>query len=96
MAATGGDAWNLGRADTFAWSPDSKELVTSVPGKAALGTVDLTGLRHPFAMKGLEAGDGTPQWSPDGKHIAFTGIEPSGYQGVYVINEDGGGRRRVG
>ena len=96
MAATGGEAWNLGRADTFAWSPDSKELVTSVPGDPALGTVDLTGLRHPFALKGLEAGDGTPQWSPDGKQIAFTGIEPSGYQGVYVINEDGGGRRRVG
>jgi hypothetical protein len=34
------------------------ELVTSVPGDLALGTVDLSGLPHPFAMKGLEDGGG--------------------------------------
>ena len=40
--------------------------------------------------------DSGPAWSPDGKRIVFAGYRPRfRYKGVYVVNRDGSGLRRL-
>jgi Tol biopolymer transport system component len=95
VSVDGGQAYNLGRADDFSWSPDSSQLAfTTEDDDGTIGTVDLSGSRHVFSIGRLRVGVGTPQWSPDLKHLAFTGL-PGRATSVYVIGADGGGLRRL-
>ena len=84
----------------FSWSPDSKRLAVVIGGgtTAALATIDLSGHRRQLDLGMGVAPLSTPQWSPDGKQIAFTG-RASAHSGtrvdVYIIGADGRGLRRL-
>ena len=72
------------------WSPDGSELAFA---RAESGTrpalwvmrADASGRRRVTAKPGWE-----PAWSPDGSRIAFASDD-----GIYVVNPDGGGLRRL-
>jgi serine/threonine protein kinase/Tol biopolymer transport system component len=36
-----------------------------------------------------------PRWSPDGKHIAFSGLTPGKNWNIFLISEDGGGPEKL-
>jgi hypothetical protein len=44
---------------------------------------------------GCACGSFDPAWSPDGREIAFAGIDLFGNQDIYVVNIDSGAIRRV-
>ena len=56
-----------------------------------------TGLRRGITRSWNEIqNDSGPAWSPDGKRIVFAGYRPRfRYKGVYVVNRDGSGLRRL-
>jgi Tol biopolymer transport system component len=80
---------------TFSWSPGSQTLayVTST----RVGTTDLSGRVATFAIPGLRPHLDSPEWSPDGKTIAFSAIEKGADLDlrVYLIGDDGAGLRRI-
>lgn len=79
----------------FSWSPNSSDLAYATDLK--LGTVDLAGTRTAFSLTNLRPTQDTPQWSRDGKSIAFSAIpnQPDSGPRVYVINADGSSLRRI-
>ena len=79
----------------YSWSPDSKTL--AYVSDTGAGTVGLTGARTRFSLPGLHPDLHTPQWSPDGKTVAFGTIrngDDLGYR-IYLIGADGAGLRRI-
>jgi TolB protein len=89
-----------GLAGEPAWSPDGTKLLYAKsslqPGAVEvtqLWTINANGSDNRRIYQGLSPGGGWPLpfWSPDGKHIAV-----ATNAGVYVMNADGSGVRRVG
>jgi len=80
---------------SFAWSPNSEQLVYARSTK--VGTVDLTGHNASFAIPGLRPDVNTPQWSTDGKSVAFSAVKRGDDLDirVYLIGADGSGLRRL-
>jgi len=80
---------------TFSWSPNSQSLAYVT--RARVGTTDLSGHVATFVTPGLRPNLNTPQWSPDGKSIAFSAIKKGADLDlrIYLINDDGAGLRRV-
>jgi Tol biopolymer transport system component len=80
---------------SFAWSPDSTRLAYASSTK--VGTVDLAGHKTTFALPGLRPDVNTPQWSPDGKSVAFSAVKRSDDLDIraYVVGADGTGLRRL-
>jgi Tol biopolymer transport system component len=80
---------------SFAWSSDSTTLAYARSRK--VGTVDLAGHNTTFAIPGLRPDLNTPQWSPDGKSIAFSAIKKGEDLDIraYVVAADGSGLRRL-
>lgn len=80
---------------SYSWSPDATALVFVTD--TTLGIVDLFGAVTTYPLPGLRPGANTPQWSPDGRSIAFTAIRRTADTDVrvYVIGADGTGLRRV-
>ena len=77
-------------------SPDGKSIVyTSFSGSAGdivRSRIDGTGVTP--LLEGTQD-DGAPEWSPDGKRIAFERGETSiSTVDVYVMNKDGSGRKQ--
>ena len=95
---------------TPAWSPDGREMAfarcrrySSSPPRCAqdlfvIGTVG-SGSRRLTRTERLS--EVAPAWSPDGSRIAFVTLAPidalelQGKEGVYVVNRDGSGAKRV-
>jgi TolB protein len=90
-----------------AWSPDGRtiafERLTRITDEFVTGTIWLMNpdgsnprrLTEPPQVLGyLGARDGMPDWSPDGRLIAFT-RSYRGRRDIYVIHPDGTGLRRL-
>lgn len=83
----------------FGWSPDGTRL--AYIGRSAAGTgeqasalyVAETDGTHATAITALDFLD-TLSWSPDGQQIAFS-YARNGDSGIYVIDSDGSGQRRL-
>lgn len=82
-------------AASFSWAPGSRRLAY-VTG-TRVGTVDLSGRRTTFPIPGLRPSLDAPQWSPDGRTIAFSAIGKGADRDlrVYLIDDDGSGLRRI-
>jgi Tol biopolymer transport system component len=88
------------------WSPNGRKIAFD-SDRGDPDTADATPINDIFTMNadgsgvtnltGSKSFNGDAGWSPDGKMIAFdsdAGSPPSG-QGIYVMDADGGHRRRV-
>jgi dipeptidyl aminopeptidase/acylaminoacyl peptidase len=74
------------------WSRDGSLLV--VGASDGIYAIKMDGSGSHRLTRGLF--DAEPVWSPDGKYIAFTRVEPIlGPNSVYVMNADGTGIRRL-
>src|SRR3954451_18765240 len=83
-----GDSVRLGRRDEPAWSPvDDRLLVVRD------GAIVLTRAVPGATATVLTASGAAPEWSPDGKAIAFTRYPAR--QGVWRMRADGGHARRL-
>jgi dipeptidyl aminopeptidase/acylaminoacyl peptidase len=85
-------AGDPGPFSSLEWSPDGTELVYDADGDIWAKPLDGRPARRLAALDGLDHG---ATWSPDGSRIAFvhsSGTDP----GVYVVERDGSGLRRVG
>jgi len=95
------------RASDPVWTPDGKHLILSANRHANYELEPLDTEVYEFAvadgavraLTSRKGPDNTPQVSPDGKLIAYTGFDDR-YQGyqvtqLYVMNRDGSGSRPV-
>lgn len=88
VAAPPGQAWDgdISADGSVVYGSDvsgSYELWVGRPGQAPVRLTRFTG-SYLFS----------PKWSPDGREVAFIGVQ-DGRTDVYVVRADGGGQRRV-
>jgi TolB protein len=104
------ETWpDVGELADITWSPDGREIAFSrgaTHNDIYAAKVDGTGERRlthgPARMKhagGKPIHNLAPDWSPDGKKIAFWRVGDQGIPtpeaGLYVMNADGSGQRRL-
>jgi TolB protein len=83
-----------------AFSPDGRYLAVTLAEAAGddsvqhIWVLDLRDGRNWKITAALKAGGSMPQWSPDGKLIAFVSAA-TGYQEIYIMYADGSGVRQV-
>jgi Tol biopolymer transport system component len=96
VRADGSGLRRLTAGSSPAWAPDGVRLVLSK--KTARGAdvyvirSDARGLRR---LTQTAAAESEPEWSPDGRSIAFVRSARTGSAYVYVMRPGGGGVRRV-
>jgi TolB protein len=73
-----------------AWSPAGRKIAFNSGDGASLYVINATG-----SGERRLAGGQQPAWSPDGRRIAFTRYVGLARYGVWVINADGTGRKRL-
>ena len=103
MRSDGGGVHRLtadGASSSPAWSPDGTRIAVAreTPGNADIYLMDPDGT-HVTNLTNDPLREYTPAWSPDGTRIAFTGYSagpPPSPDGLYVMNADGTGIRRIG
>jgi Tol biopolymer transport system component/predicted Ser/Thr protein kinase len=79
------------------WSPDGKSLIYSElrQGTTALSWLPLSGERKPYPFRQSNFNEGYPQFSPNGKWVAYCSDE-SGEDKIYVVPFPGpGGKWQV-
>ena len=93
-----------GPANEFdpSWSPDGSRVAfrsAPHPGASDIGVSDIwvvnadgTGAKN--LTRHAQAGNWSPAWSPDGRHIAYYS-EEGGHPGLYLMGTDGGHRTRI-
>ncbi len=99
----GGKQKKVSDSDTqksqLAWSPDAKALLYAASDKKlhkyTLATEKTTAVAQGEVIGFGGAAVNNPQWSPDGKWIAYTKMDPSLLPHVYVVSADGGIERRI-
>jgi Tol biopolymer transport system component/DNA-binding winged helix-turn-helix (wHTH) protein len=80
-------------------SPDGKRIVFAWDGEAKGGFhiyVASASGGGATPITSQAASDGSPVWSPDGREIAFLRDSGSGTAGVWLIQPDGSGARKLG
>jgi TolB protein len=77
-----------------AWSPEGDLIafVSRIDGRFQICTVDPFGVTTTTLTE--EGNNEYPGWSPDGMHIVFSSTG-GGDSGIYIMNRDGSGKRRV-
>ncbi len=83
-------------SSTSSWSPDSKYLVFAARAQGGDDIVIFDPIRRK-AVRRIRvelSGLSSPVYSPDGKQLAFTGME-GGLSDLYVVNADGTGLRQL-
>ncbi len=81
-----GDIWMSSQ-----WSPDGTQIASGYYGDIRVVNTDGTGTRN---LTEGPASDFLPQWSPDGKRIAFVS-DRAGNDDIYVMNADGTAVQRL-
>jgi TolB protein len=78
------------------WSPDGSRLAFSGAGTQGRRDVYVIALNgnHPVDLTGDSGAEGAPAWSPDGRQLAFWSDREGGGD-LYVVDQDGGGLRRL-
>jgi TolB protein len=77
----------------IAWSPDSRFVAYSratPPGVDHSWVLAIDGSGAPVDLGAFSDGSWGPTWAPDGQHLAL-----AAEQGLWVVNRDGTGRRRL-
>src|SRR5467141_3816369 len=79
-----------------AFSPDSRYFAIAAKRKDRddLVILDVTRGREERRIRVGLSGLQTPQWSPDGQRLVFTGFN-NGFTDLYIINRDGTGLRQL-
>src|ERR1041384_7608580 len=79
-----------------AFSPDGRYFAIAAKRKNRddLGVLDVKKNREDRRIQVGLSGLQTPQWSPDGQQLVFTGFH-NGFTDLFVINRDGTGMRRL-
>lgn len=80
-------------ADGLAYHGDAGERP---PGVLYVMNADGTGLKKLSTMVGDAESQGSPEWSPDGKQIAFDEFTGRSDTQMFLINADGSGQRVLG
>jgi TolB protein len=77
-----------------AWSPEGDLIafVSRIDGRFQICTVDPFGITTTILTE--DGNNEHPGWSPDGMHIVFSSTA-GGNSGIYIMNRDGNGKRRV-
>jgi hypothetical protein len=81
---------------TFPWSPDGAAVAVDagVAGQFGLVLVPLQGAPYVLAPERLFS-PSRLAWSPEGDRLAYVAWDAADTLGVFLINIDGGGRRRL-
>ena len=85
-------------ATAIQWSPDGSRIAFRTARQpSSIVVIDADG-RHPVTVSGGGAVVANDQlsWSPDGRQLVFSSLEPSGGGSLYVAAVDGSGVRRLG
>src|SRR6266853_1067912 len=79
-----------------AFSPDGHSFAIAAKRKDRddLVILDVTRGREERRIRVGLSGLQTPQWSPDGRRLVFTGFN-NGFTDLYIINRDGTGQRQL-
>src|SRR6266481_3631382 len=79
-----------------AFSPDGHSFAIAAKrkGRDDLVILDVTRGREERRIRVGLSGLQTPQWSPDGRRLVFTGFN-NGFTDLYIINRDGTGLRQL-
>jgi Tol biopolymer transport system component len=92
---TGLDSLRSDAAGGLRWSPDGSAILyttTSHPGTLAIVHPDGTGFRQLAGMSGADLLE--PEWSPDGRQIAFV-RQTSSCEQLWVMDADGSHQQRL-
>jgi Tol biopolymer transport system component len=76
-----------------AWSPDGDRIAFVSDNEIHVINADGSGRRN--LSRDEFANDSLPVWSPDGRKILFVGWGSDSEMGLYVMNPDGSGKRRL-
>jgi len=76
--------------DSYCWSPDGKQIATRQGSEMIfISTSSGEAIRN-LSLSGIENVGRGMSWSPDGKWIAFCGIDKEKQTGIYLIGVQGG------
>jgi len=92
-----GEAWNLTPDNNEAiyprirWSPDEKQLAfaSNRKGRFSIYTIPSTG-GEPEQISDHEFSDSSPEWSPDGRWLAFDALVSAQDHGLFISPSRGG------